>query len=292
LVAKGITPPKVYAHSECLVTHIEDILNGRKREILNNHGSCGMGIHQTIVRSVDSFKYRYYNIRLDPKQFNDNVCKYYYISDFYNDFYKKYLDDLYFMNEHIEIVNNFQDSDFFKNYDEVIFEGAQGLQLSEDAPNFPHVTHSFTGMKNIKHMLKCFDSVEVCYVSRCYQTRHGNGPLDHEMSISEWFDIVDETNLPNEWQGSMRFAPLNVSKLIMAISSDIYNHGTSNKNIKYTFAMTCIDQINDIDTSKIPVIYGNNVVHVNGITLLLDIKNILSSLSVGFKYEFDNITNG
>lgn len=89
-----------------------------------------------------------------------------------------------------------------------VFEGAQGLLLDQDRKEFwPHVTHSRTGMANVRELCAAggFDQIETYYMSRTYLTRHGAGPLPGE-SDALFYD--DDTNLPHAYQGHLRFAPL------------------------------------------------------------------------------------
>ena len=48
--------------------------------------------------------------------------------------------------------------------------------------------------------------LEVTYATRCYQTRHGAGPLPGEVAAPPVPRLADATNVPNDWQGTMRFA--------------------------------------------------------------------------------------
>lgn len=61
----------------------------------------------------------------------------------------------------------------------VIFEGAQGLLLDQDYGAFPHVTRSHTGLHNMVQIAleAQIQTIDVTYVTRCYATRHGAGPL-------------------------------------------------------------------------------------------------------------------
>src|ERR1044071_4701713 len=53
---KGGGRPDVYAHPNCLVTTFVDMIVNQRLEDRKGdkrHGSCGMGIHETVVRSTD-----------------------------------------------------------------------------------------------------------------------------------------------------------------------------------------------------------------------------------------------
>src|SRR5262249_48902654 len=95
-------------------------------------------------------------------------------------------------------------------FDNIVFEGAQGLLLDEYHRFFPHVTRSRTGLANVVDLCQAMgdiDRLDVYYVIRPYMTRHGEGPFpsyDPDMSFP------DPTNHPNPWQGTLRFGALDV----------------------------------------------------------------------------------
>lgn len=92
----------------------------------------------------------------------------------------------------------------------IIFEGAQGLLLDKDQDNI-WTTTSNTGLKNPHRLLSDYTDfkAEVCYVTRSYVTRHGDGPLDNEVERSEiGEDVSDRTNVFNQFQGKLRYALL------------------------------------------------------------------------------------
>lgn len=95
-------------------------------------------------------------------------------------------------------------------FDSFIFENGQGLGLDMNVDNDWHTT-SNTGMVNPYAMLKDKNdfSAEVCYVTRSYLTRHGVGPLEEAVAKSKInADMVDNTNVPNTFQGSLRYGYL------------------------------------------------------------------------------------
>ena len=95
-----------------------------------------------------------------------------------------------------------------------IFESAQGLLLDQNHEWFPHVTHANTGSDDI---VPYYDELvehdyidepmRIHYVTRGYLTRHGAGPLPHEDSNLYY---PDDTNVQHEFQGALRYAPLNL----------------------------------------------------------------------------------
>lgn len=129
-------------------------------------------------------------------------------------------------------------------YDDVIFEGAQGLMLDMDAPGFPHVTRSHTGLRNPTSLLEeagFKGLVDVFYVTRPYVTRHGNGPLNHV--ISPTLRMVCKTNVTNEFQGELRYGRLSEARLLERITSDLDAPSTDDIEFNPHLALTCVDHI-------------------------------------------------
>lgn len=99
---------------------------------------------------------------------------------------------------------------FLHKRDTIIFENGQGLLLDACCKaSLPHVTGSRTGLTNPCMLAKKYQLPlpEPVYISRSYVTRHGAGPLANECSDRDLGLIEkDKTNIPNPWQGSLRFA--------------------------------------------------------------------------------------
>jgi adenylosuccinate synthase len=135
---------------------------------------------------------------------------------------------------------------------ELIVEGAQGLMLDEYLGKFPHVTRSVTGLSSsIAAAYECgYTSVQPIYVTRAYLTRHGNGPLPNEGEAITHKPLLDYTNVPNPWQGTLRYAPLNIDELKRFIELDYIRgqasaHLTSTAIAKPLIFLTCMDQLGE-----------------------------------------------
>ena len=152
-------------------------------------------------------------------------------------------------------------SDLYQN---IIFEGAQGLLLDQDYGQFPHVTRSNTGIKNILDICEenKIDELDVTYVTRCYTTRHGAGPMDQEILEGQpiYWNVEDKTNIPNKYQGTLRFAPLNITTLKESIENDLKHRENKNIKISSGLAVTCIDQLDDYFDKKSVGKYINDYV--------------------------------
>lgn len=117
------------------------------------------------------------------------------------------------------------------NYDLIVFENAQGLLLnwSDDPELKEFTTPSKTGIEAVTDIL-CensnqflstykdqIESFEVCYVTRTFMTRHGDGPFPYD-SIN--YVNPQETNITNEWQGSLRTGRLNTTEMLFRVQDD------------------------------------------------------------------------
>jgi adenylosuccinate synthase len=227
------------------------------------HGSCGVGIYETVLRekhisfqAVDLFNKskQSYNEKMQE------ILKYcierlrqhgiYDVPDFFtkyaNDIIEKFWHDSQKMISHVSVM---QASMAAYSFNTFIFEGAQGLMLSEAHGVFPHLTPSDPGCSapiSFCSKNKITD-LSLCYVSRVYATRHGNGPLANEMSPQEigifQQDLEKETNIRNDFQGSFRYGRLDTSTLINVINADKTSKNNANVNLKVHLAFTCVDQI-------------------------------------------------
>jgi adenylosuccinate synthase len=103
------------------------------------------------------------------------------------------------------------------------------------------VTHSKTGLDNVLELIKGSDinHLDVYYVTRPYLTRHGEGPFPTECKLG--FEVKDETNIPNKWQGTLRFGTIDegLNIRIQEEQEKIPQNISSSLNI----ALTCCDQV-------------------------------------------------
>ena len=129
--------------------------------------------------------------------------------------------------------------DFLTFYDELIFEGSQGILLDMDHGFFPNVTYANTTSKNaIEICNKLNIDPEIWYVTRCYQTRHGNGWMSNTGAI-ELINTEEEINKFNDWQGIFRIQEIDYDLINYAIEIDA-NYCTT--AISKNLMVTCLDQ--------------------------------------------------
>ncbi len=128
----------------------------------------------------------------------------------------------------------------------ILCEGAQGLLLDQDYGAFPHVTRSNTGLKNMVAVANeaGIGKIDVTYMTRAYATRHGAGPFSHEEGQTPWLSMVDPTNQPNDWQGTIRTAPLDLDVVSGAIRHDLA-FAAGDVEVTASVGISCVDQVAD-----------------------------------------------
>jgi adenylosuccinate synthase len=226
----------------------------------SRHGSCGFGINETVVRHASEFpisaldlcvtktlRYtleaiqdRYVPRRAEQLGLTEDDLKRFPFRESW--VIDDYLKDVEFFCKSTRL----NDWTWVSNqYEHIVFEGAQGLRLDRDSTDFPYVTNSKTGISNILDMLLevgIKEPLKVHYVTRSYTTRHGAGPLLHELQ-TPYKGIKDETNIPNPFQGTLRFGILDYQRLERSIRKDSARH----LNVWPKLVITCMDQIPDPD---------------------------------------------
>jgi adenylosuccinate synthase len=257
--------PRVYVDKGAILSTPYDMMLNQLAELSRGdakHGSCGMGISETVVRS--DFDDSVFKITIsDLLNFNELKPKLLYIRDYYVpqrllelgitdipvEFQSITSDELVesFIADCAKFINRVTvcELSILGLFENIVFEGAQGLLLDQDFEEYaPHITHSSTGFKNVSELLSevPFDyDLEVCYVTRCYLTRHGEGPFPTEIEGLPYSKVVDKTNIPNQWQGSLRFGLLDVDQLHKHVYGDLSKYGKS--GINFALAVTCLDQV-------------------------------------------------
>jgi adenylosuccinate synthase len=252
---------EVLIDSDAAVTTPYDMLLNQSVEQQRGearHGSCGLGINETITRGEKFLKIRaadLWNVdklRTSLTEIRDRWVPYRkqqlkLISGhpmlLAPDLIDRFIEEVRSMTGMRDYVQEVHDADVIRAAQAPIFEGAQGLLLDQDHEFFPHVTRSSTGIKNVVTLASeaGVSEVEVYYMTRAYLTRHGAGPLPGEQRELPW-KIVDETNVPNKWQGSLRFAFLNTDLLKKTILDDLKTNQSLVK-IKPRLGITCLDQV-------------------------------------------------
>jgi len=131
---------------------------------------------------------------------------------------------------------------FQMGFENHIFEGGQGILLDMDFGIFPHVTRSSTTSKNafeILHRNSRQAPVSVYYLTRAYQTRHGNGWMSAENHPISLIHNAQETNGPHGHQGEFRTGILDTDMLRYALQCD----ANFSENAEKQMVISCLDQL-------------------------------------------------
>ena len=266
LEAMGVRPV-FHIDRDCRFTTPYDmLLNQTSHEADGSHHTCGMGIWETWVRyagegavSIGAYmamteteRYRYLDqirsralIRLTEMGRPDRMKA---VLDLVGDerLLVNYMEDLEDMAA-LSAEKGFCGPDLMLAYDNIVFENGQGLMLdwSDDEEEAVYTTPSRTGIRETAELIDrvfAMQSVEVCYVTRSYQTRHGDGPMDRECHRLELGKRVREgSNSANPFQGNFRFGRLEVERLHNRIAKDFLDCGSRNIYTK-SIAVTHLDQ--------------------------------------------------
>ena len=293
---KNVKQSYVLVHPEAQVTTVYDMAINTLVELArgaDRHGSCGLGINETVTRGkkfsrltvsalqamsdgelqkeLKAIAENWVPSRLTELRIRSDDVR---AAQRTSQFIEVLSDERY--NHHAsrlreELLSNFSACvpvPGESGAESVILEGAQGLRLDEFLGHFPHVTRSVTGLPYAWEAAKELGVTDIqpIYVTRCYTTRHGAGPLDREGEFITDAELTDTTNVTNPWQGRLRYAPLNIDALREFINADIRRSSCAGTR-EPLLAVTCLDQI------------GNGLrVIVNGKSKVVQLASDLTSL--------------
>ncbi len=131
---------------------------------------------------------------------------------------------------------------FEMGFENHIFEGGQGILLDMDFGIFPNVTRSNTTSRNAFEILRrnaLPAAPIVYYLTRAYQTRHGNGWMSAENHPVSLTNNLHETNGPEGYQGQFRTGILDTDMLRYALQCDASFSGNAEKQM----VVSCMDQL-------------------------------------------------
>jgi len=267
----------VLVHPDCLITTPFDMIANQIIEDSRGdqrHGSCGVGIWETILRKGITFgeiSQMYFADKNHSKVFDylRFVRDEYFlkrISDkgislkgiweniVYNDnLLGNYVNDLGLMIYDTKLCNVIPERDC------IIFENGQGLLLDQNIIGYgKNTTPSNTGLQNPAAMIAGIPgekTVEVCYVSRTYLTRHGAGRFDTE---SKTLFYEDKTNKFHEYQGGLRFGYLDVNDLVARCVKDFEQYAEKDWTMSIAITHTNENQI------KLEKLYDFDRIYMSG----------------------------
>jgi adenylosuccinate synthase len=254
LKAIGITPT-LYYNSNAMVTTPFDKLANIQAEKINMHGSVGVGFGKTIQRNEDHYHLFVRDLQYPAvRDAKLRAMAYYYpmAYQYYNDadttlneVMKDFIDACDFLVENYEIIENISGAMTIGETD-LVFEGGQGILLDMDYGFFPNVTRSNTTSKNAIAIIKSLGiepskkTVQTFYITRAYQTRHGQGYMSNLELDNSYIKInPNETNVDTGFQGTFRRSVLDLDLLDYALECDMYENPHSLRSL----VVTCLDQV-------------------------------------------------
>ena len=264
LLAKNIKPI-LRINKKCPVTTPYEKQYNQAHDKIHNHGSCGVGVGQTYQREQDHYSLLFSDLYF-PSILKTKL-------ELLSKYYNFELDCTDFLIACDKLVSSYRIiptdglSGLLSYYDRLIFEGSQGLLLDQTYGFFPHVTRANTGIKNIIDM---GFTPNVFYVTRAYQTRHGNGHMTNEHIKHDVKKNPYEQNPSNGFQGKFRIAYLDLDLLRYALSRETHPLLPVSK----TLVITCLDlmQSYKLTISGKLIEYENENQFVEKIKTSLDIS--------------------
>ena len=232
---------ELHIHPLAKITTPFDVWQNKNNSKNLAHGSCGKGVGATMKRHEGLYKLHAIDL-IAPREMLIEKLKaiaYYYG---YND-NKELKEELQYFLEIIEKLNwNISDYNYLNSYNNLIFEGSQGILLDMDHGIFPNVTYANTTSKNAHEICKKLNiyDIEMYYVTRSYLTRHGNGWMSNEKDLI-LKNNEEETCVYNEYQKELRFGNLDYDLLNYALKLD----AAYTSSIKKNLIITCLDQIDE-----------------------------------------------
>lgn len=232
--------PTVYRDPGCIWTTPYDMMaNAIEEEMRGAHGSCRMGIWNTITRSsrahmpfdtfVSAGREFMASMLLAVRTYYEAGME---IPDSWRDVWNSpgmmehYMDDCEFVIRNTVVAS--AGSSALSEFDSYIFENGQGLMIGDNHRDDRERTPSPTGrevpllvMSQMGLLRK--DVVKTThYVTRPYLTRHGDGRLEGETSRRNLSMKVgeDPANPYNDAQGEFRFGRLDIGRLKERIDAD------------------------------------------------------------------------
>lgn len=249
--------PQLYVHPLAMITTMYDIAYNRALEKQQNHGSCGLGFGTTIARNKEEVYFFANDLQFNwvVKQRLKSIRTYYKskllhqpksVQEYYFNELSTYDED-YYLDTCSAIKPFYQLAtlpEIAARFEHFIFEGSQGILLDTQHGFHPHTTWSYTTSKNAIQLIKDHfghhATVRIFYVTRCYQTRHGNGPMSETQSVT-LKNNDNEANKTNEFQGEFRTKGLDPELLNYALQCDAIHH--QNLLIEKNLMITCLDQL-------------------------------------------------
>ncbi len=225
------------------------------------HGSCGMGIWETVKRgfriSFDEFMQMDYEKKIVfLTGIRDVHFRSVYVPEkWMNIWYSEGLVEN-FINDCRYLYENTASSDFSEvhsDYDNLIFENGQGLLLNDPGFDKAGTTPSKTGVEYSSALLGPYgnEEINVHYVTRPYLTRHGADESFAEECMKNISSGIyeDRTNHYNVHQGKFKYRNLDLGFLRQRIEKDFMNAPTNSNLVVQLTHCDEMDRLEDFRKS-------------------------------------------
>jgi adenylosuccinate synthase len=285
LKSKGFDPEIWVDPSARVTTPYDVFINQAIERARGNqrHGSCGVGINETVVRSEVRWD-DFYVPAADLAAPTVLASRLEHIAEAYLPERLGELGisaDLSILASPKQFADTmvsataglwlYKEKDVSNHKGHVVFEGSQGLGLDEYYGEFPYVTRSRTGLTNVVRIARSLgiEGLDILYLTRTYGTRHGNGPFPE---FIDGLSFKERTNVHNEFQGSMRFGSLDIDGMVRRIERDVALCCPFNASVG--IGVSCMDQVKDpapivrtiSDISGLPIAFTSSGTTRNDIT--------------------------
>jgi len=204
---------------------IRELSRGRER-----HGSCGLGIGETVADKIAGQRLTAGELRLPRQQLRQRLLR---LQTYKYEQMKPLLEQLPEQSwqpaepllssaaiddlvdaykEFSELVNIISSYDL-ETANSIVLEGAQGVLLDQDHGFHPHTTWSRCTLANAEELLQGYSgSVKKIGLIRAYMTRHGDGPfVSEDPQLSQL--LPEKHNHWQQWQRGWRVGHLDLAAL-------------------------------------------------------------------------------
>ncbi|GAA2703914.1 adenylosuccinate synthetase [Actinoplanes palleronii] len=169
----------------------------RRKERVNRHGSCGMGVGETMAYALEHPEAPRVSDVLSPARLRRRLAAVQEAYGYTDTPLDDVLDAFVAFGRAVTITHESYTMRLLAE-GPCVFEGAQGVLLDEWRGWHPHTTWSTTTFDNVAELCPSFRRLGVV---RTYTTRHGSGPFVTEDPA---LDLPEQHNGHDEWQGRFR----------------------------------------------------------------------------------------
>ena len=248
--------PKIILSPFCELVTPFDVIHQWNNASNRKHSTVGTGFKSVL----DRVKNGYSLMLVDALNLQVLKQKVYNIAEYY---YKltsnKPMQDIDSWILEVNLIANklqIADLSYLNKYENIIFEGSQGILLDQKHGVMPFCTPSNTTSKNafeiISKLNRLDEYINVNYVCRPYITRHGNGPL---LTTTNIIDVEDPNNEWNDFQENFRSCEFDINLLSHSLRIDSLYCGDVRKTIVFSHGSklpkALIEQIKSISWIKI-----------------------------------------